>query len=110
MRRNILNLRRENFPMKKLHKGTAFPLDRVHELRLDLARKITELMGPAEDKATDISGVSLHQRYAPTPPCRTTYHPGVIVIAQGRKQVNLGRPVSFTMLRASCSRRLTCLP
>lgn len=48
-------------------------------------------MGSAEDKATDIPGVTLHRRTAPTPPCRTTYHPGVIVIAQGRKQVDLGR-------------------
>ena len=30
-------------------------------------------------------------RTAPTPPCQTTYHPSVIVVAQGRKQVNLGR-------------------
>lgn len=81
----------ENFPMKKQRKSTAFPLDRANELRLELARKITKFMGPAEDKATDIPGVSLHRRSAPTPPCRTTYHPGVIVIAQGRKQVNLGR-------------------
>jgi AraC-like DNA-binding protein len=28
---------------------------------------------------------------APTPPCRTTYHPGIIVVAQGSKQVNLGK-------------------
>jgi AraC-like DNA-binding protein len=35
--------------------------------------------------------VSLHRRTSPTPPCRTTYHPGIIVVAQGRKQVNLGR-------------------
>jgi hypothetical protein len=63
----------------------------AHELRLELARKITEFMGMAENKATDIPGVSLHRRTSPTPPCRTTYHPGVIVIAQGRKQVSLGR-------------------
>jgi hypothetical protein len=80
VRRNILNMRRENFPMKKQRKSIAFPLDRAHELRLELARKITEFMGPAEDKATDIPGVSLHRRSAPTPPCRTTYHPGGIVI------------------------------
>ena len=65
--------------------------DRAGELRAELARKITSIVGPVEDKATDIPGVTLHQRTAPTPPCRTTYHPGVMVIAQGRKQVDLGR-------------------
>jgi AraC-like DNA-binding protein len=35
--------------------------------------------------------VSLHRRISITPPCRTTYHPGVIVAAQGSKQANLGR-------------------
>jgi AraC-like DNA-binding protein len=38
--------------------------------------------------------VSLHRRTSPTPPCRTIYHPGIIVVAQGSKQVNLG-PTSF---------------
>jgi AraC-like DNA-binding protein len=81
--------------MKKPRQIAVFSQDRVHELRLELARKITEFMGPAEDKATDIPGVSLHRRSAPTPPCRTTYHPGIIVIAQGRKQVSLGRASFF---------------
>lgn len=48
-------------------------------------------MGNEENRTTDIPGVSLHRRTSPTPPCRTTYHPGVIVVAQGSKQVNLGR-------------------
>lgn len=48
-------------------------------------------MGTEENRITDIPGVSLHRRTSPTPPCRTTYHPGVIVVAQGSKQVNLGR-------------------
>ena len=77
--------------MEKQPESVAFPPGRASELRLELARRITEFMGSADDKATDIPGVSLHRRSAPTPPCQTTYHPGVIVIAQGRKQVNLGR-------------------
>ena len=39
--------------------------------------------------------MSLHRRTSPSPPCRMTYHPGVIVVAQGSKRVNLG-PTSFT--------------
>lgn len=76
---------------KKRLKATAPRFDQARELRSELARKITAIMGSAEDKAMDIPGVSLHRRTAATPPCRTTYHPGVIVIAQGRKQVDLGR-------------------
>lgn len=64
-------------------------------LRAELAHKIASIIGKEENRITEIPGVSLHQRTAPTPPCRTTYHPGVIVVAQGSKRVNLGR-TSFT--------------
>jgi hypothetical protein len=40
-----------------------------------------------------ILGVTLHRRIAPTAPCSATYEPGVTVIAQGRKRVNLGRAI-----------------
>ncbi len=60
-------------------------------LRAELARKIASAVGKEENRITEIPGVSLHRRTSPTPPCRTTYHPGVIVVAQGSKQVNLGR-------------------
>jgi AraC-like DNA-binding protein len=60
-------------------------------LRAELARKIAFQIGKEENRITEIPGVSLHRRTSPTPPCRTTYHPGVIVVAQGSKQVNLGR-------------------
>ena len=59
--------------------------------RAELARKIASLVGKEENRITEIPGVSLHRRTSPTPPCRTTYHPGIIVVAQGSKQVNLGR-------------------
>jgi AraC-like DNA-binding protein len=67
----------------------------ARELRIELARKIAFLIGEQENRITDIPGVSLHRRTSPTPPCRATYHPGIIVVAQGSKQVNLGR-TSFT--------------
>ena len=63
-------------------------------LRAELARKIASLLGKEENWTTTIPGVSLHQRTSPTPPCRMTYYPGIIVVPQGRKQVNLG-PTSF---------------
>src|SRR5579863_6328646 len=60
-------------------------------LRAELAHKIASFMGNEEKRITEIPGMSLHRRTSPTPPCRTTYHPGIIVVAQGAKQVNLGQ-------------------
>ena len=65
--------------------------NRARELRAELARKIALFMGSEENRPTDIPGVTLHRRIAPTAPCSATYEPGVTVIAQGRKRVDLGR-------------------
>jgi len=77
--------------MKKPKENDALDPNPARGLRAELARKIASLMGEEENRITEIPGVSLHRRTSPTPPCRTTYHPGVIVVAQGSKQVNLGR-------------------
>lgn len=69
-----------------LHKPTP-----VLELRAALARRIAWVVGKEENRVTEIPGVSLHRRTSPSSPCRTTYHPGVIVVAQGSKRVNLGQ-------------------
>ena len=66
-------------------------LDRAPELRRELAGKIALFVGPAENRATEIPGLSLHRRTSVTAPCSMTYQPGVTVIAQGRKRVELGR-------------------
>src|ERR1700683_449194 len=72
--------------------ATPWP-DRAWELRADLARRIAFFIGSTENRATDIPGLTLHRRTAPTAPCPMTYEPGVTVIAQGRKRVELGRHV-----------------
>jgi AraC-like DNA-binding protein len=63
----------------------------AHELRAGLARKIALFMGPEEKRVTDIPGLILVRRPAPTAPCSMTYEPSVTVIAQGKKRVELGR-------------------
>ena len=80
--------------MKNTKENAALTPDPVRGLRAELAGKIASLVGKEENRITEIPGVSLHRRTSPTPPCRTTYHPGIIVVAQGSKQVNLG-PNSF---------------
>jgi AraC-like DNA-binding protein len=77
--------------MKK-PRNNASPLSNgARELRSELARKIASFMGSEENRATDIPGLMLHRRIAPTAPCSATYEPGVTVMAQGRKRVDLGR-------------------
>jgi AraC-like DNA-binding protein len=64
-----------------------------HELREALARKIALFVGSAENRITEIPGLTLHRRTAPTAPCSVTYEPSVTVMAQGRKRVELGRNI-----------------
>jgi AraC-like DNA-binding protein len=77
--------------MKNTKENTTLKANQARGLRAELARKIASLIGKEENRITEVPGVSLHRRTCPTPPCRTTYHPGIIVVAQGSKQVNLGR-------------------
>jgi hypothetical protein len=65
--------------------------DPAHELRAELARRIALFIGPAENRATEIPGLTIHRRTAPTAPCSMTYEPSVTVIAQGRKRIELRR-------------------
>jgi len=80
--------------MKNSKENAALEPNPAHGLRTELARKIASLVGKEENRIMEIPGVSLHRRTSPTPPCRMTCHPGIIVVAQGSKQVNLG-PTSF---------------
>ena len=76
------------------HSGPATPLpDRADEWRAELSRGIALFIGSAENRETDIPGLTLHRRTAHTAPCSTTYEPSVTVIAQGRKRVELGRNI-----------------
>src|SRR5579863_9941309 len=77
----------------KAPKQPAPPADKRRELLAELARRIASYMGSAENRATDIPGLTLYRRTAPTAPCSMTYEPSVTVIAQGRKRVELGRNI-----------------
>lgn len=65
-------------------------LDRAQELQAELAAKVAHLIGSAEKLATAIPRLTLARRTAPTAACPATYEPSVIVIPQGRKQVQIG--------------------
>ena len=85
----------QGYNMNKSKGIAAVKANPARTLRAELARMIASIIGKEENRITGIPGVSLHRRTAPTPPCQTTYHPGILVVAQGSKRVNLGR-ASFT--------------
>ena len=82
--------------------------DEAPELQRALARKIALSIGSGEKKATDIPGLTLYRRTAPTAPCSMTYQPGVTVIAQGRKSVELGRTTFIYDASRFLRRRSIC--
>ncbi len=77
--------------MKKPKENATLKAAPARESSAELARKIASFIGREEKRITEIPGLSLHRRTSPTPPCRATYHPGLLVVAQGSKRVNLGR-------------------
>jgi AraC-type transcriptional regulator len=77
--------------MKNTRENATLKATPARELSAELARKIASFMGREEKRISEIPGMSLHRRTSPTPPCRATYHPGLLVVAQGSKRVNLGR-------------------
>jgi AraC-like DNA-binding protein len=77
--------------MKK-QRATASPLqEQATQARQELARKIALFIGSAEKRVTDIPGLSLSRRTAPTLPYSAAYEPSIAVVAQGRKRVDLGQ-------------------
>ena len=63
----------------------------IQDLRAELANKIAWFIGPSERRNTEIPGLLLVRRTAPTAPCSGRYTPSVIVVAQGSKRVDLGK-------------------
>src|SRR5438552_5492418 len=76
--------------MKNLSKDLTPPQDRARELLKELAREIAFFVGSRERLITDVPGLVLSRRTAPTPPASATYEPSLAVVAQGRKQATLG--------------------
>lgn len=63
----------------------------IQDLRAELAKKIAWFIGSSERQITQIPGMVLVRRTAPTAPCSGTYTPSLIVVAQGSKRVDLGQ-------------------
>src|SRR5579864_4332435 len=63
----------------------------IQDLRAELAAKIAWFIGPSERQITEVPGLLLVRRTAPSAPCSGTYTPSVIVVAQGSKRVDVGQ-------------------
>ncbi len=77
--------------MNGKHSGAPPAARSIQDLRVELGEKIAWFIGSSERQITQIPGLLLVRRTAPTAPCSGTYTPSVIVVAQGSKRVDLGR-------------------
>src|SRR3984885_1847451 len=73
---------------RKIGGANAF---RLSHLLTELAKKISNSLGDSGERATEVPGLMLYRRTAPTVPHRSTYEPSLLVIAQGRIRVDLGK-------------------
>ncbi len=64
--------------------------DRLAELKEELTRRIAAYAGSEQRRVTEVPGLTVSRRTAPTPPCSMTYEPSLILTAQGRKRVEVG--------------------
>jgi AraC-like DNA-binding protein len=76
--------------MKNASKIATPSPDQTRALRTELAHKIASFIGSKEKLITDIPGLLLSRRTAPTAPASATYEPSLAVVAQGRKRADLG--------------------
>jgi AraC-like DNA-binding protein len=60
-------------------------------LLTELAKKISNSFDNSGGRATEVPGLMLYRRTAPTVPNPSAYEPSLLVIAQGRIRVDLGR-------------------
>ena len=64
---------------------------KLSQLLIELGRKINNSLGTSGERATGVPGLMLYRCTAPTAPNPCTYEPSLLLIAQGRKRVDLGK-------------------
>lgn len=77
--------------MKKRTHAAGSEASAVAAARLGLVRKIAAHMESDGELATEVPGLSLYRRSAPTVCTSAAYQPRLIVFVQGRKRIVLGR-------------------
>ena len=74
------------------HKG-ADEYEKVAQMRAELARKIADRAIAEGDTHTDIPGLRLYRRSAPTACASAAYQPSLVVFLQGQKRINVGKTI-----------------
>jgi AraC-like DNA-binding protein len=65
----------------------------VIEMRRGLAHKIAERAVAEGNTLTEIPGLHLYRRSAPSPCASAAYEPSLVVFAQGQKRINVGKTI-----------------
>jgi AraC-like DNA-binding protein len=67
--------------------------DQLSNAISSLAAKIDGLLGPTDKRSVDNVGLELYRALAPTTPASCSYEPSLLVVAQGKKRVDLGKAI-----------------
>ena len=77
--------------MERRRKPDDANASRLAKALMELGSKIGNSLGQSGERATEVPGLMLYRCTAPTVPSPCTYEASLLVIAQGRKRVNLGK-------------------
>ena len=66
-------------------------VQKVDEMRAELARKIANRAAAEGDTVTEIAGLRLYRRSTPTACASAAYEPSLVVFVQGQKRINVGK-------------------
>jgi AraC-type transcriptional regulator N-terminus len=75
----------------KLRDDNDVDVPKLSQLLIELGRKISNSLGTSGERATGVLGLMLYRCTAPTAPNPCIYEPSLLLIAQGRKRVDLGK-------------------
>jgi hypothetical protein len=75
---------------------------RVTQALNELAGSISKVLGSATELSTEVPGLTLYRSTAPTAPNPCSYEPSLLLIAQGKKHVDLGKRVTSSANQPSC--------
>ena len=88
--------------MKNLSKDLTPPHDRAQELLKALAREIAFFVGSRERLITDVPGLVLSRRTAPTAPASATYSPASPSSRKAASKQTSAERTSSSTSRATC--------
>lgn len=76
--------------MEKRRKLRDVNASKLANALMELGSKIDNSLGGSGERATEVPGLMLYRCTGPTVPSPCTYEPSLLLIAQGRKRVDLG--------------------